>query len=179
VNDFEAQIMADGVGDAWARTEAEKRLAEGDLDGALGALGRHRVPSWLYEKDRAGKIDTSQLRAFLLDAWSGAEYPCRRLPRGVWLDWFARTGFLSDTDTPAPSKPLKVWRSQVGRVFGLAWTLDVEKAQWFHDRNVERGFDSRLLCRSVDPSGVLALINDGQEREVVAHPRSLADGAAK
>jgi hypothetical protein len=153
---------------------AENRWAEGDLSGAIFRVGRNEAPGFLDQLWIRGAVTVEQLRVVLLDVWSGAEFPCRLLPRKIWLEWFAAAGFLSGAGQPAPTQPVEVWRSQVGRQLGLSWTRDHKIAVWFQERNQSRGLASRLLHGFARPASVLAFCDKGRaESEVIVHPRGI------
>ena len=155
------------------RARAERALALGDLLGALGWVGRNDAAQLLRELYLAGRVDDDQLRSVLLGVWSGAEFPCRYLPRWQWLILFEKAGFLSDTGAAAPTEPIELWRAQVGRTMGLSWTRDREQATWFHERNARLGLQGRILHTVAAPRAVLAVIDGADsrgEREVIVQP---------
>jgi hypothetical protein len=115
-------------------------------------------------------IDLAVMRAILLDVWRGCEWPLRTMSRRTWLYLFRLAGFVSDTNKPAPQEALWVWRAQIGRTRGLAWTTSKDTALWFHKRNCRFGFEGRLLHGVVRPTGVLALVDGRQEAEVILDP---------
>ena len=133
--------------------------------------GRGLGPSILSDAFEAGDISARVLRNLILPAWCGAEWPLRFLPRKKWLELFGITGFVSDSERAAPHGEVEVWRAQVGRTVGLAWSTDFEMARWFHRRNRHFGMASRLLHGCVGPAGVLALVDARKESEVLVHPR--------
>jgi hypothetical protein len=62
---------------------------------------------------------------------------------------------------------------------GLSWTTDVDKAQWFADRNTnlaERGIDAEpiLLTGTVNKSDVIAYFLQRGESEIVVLPEKVA-----
>jgi hypothetical protein len=155
-------------------------LDTGDLEAAIARLGRNDAPAALRDWHEAGRIGVQQLRLVLLGVWELVEFPCRALPRRTWLSWFETSGFLSD-GPPRPTAPLEVWRAQVGRIAGLSWTQDRDRAVWFHRRNVEtwRFPETRLLHTFAPPAAILALIDEGRgEREVLVHPRRIGSAPA-
>ena len=163
--------------DKWALVDslraANVLFGNGDLEAALMRLGRNDAPAALCGWDCAGRIDVQQMRSVLLHVWQMAEYPCRVLPRRTWLEWFERVGFVSD-GAPEPSEPVEAWRAQVGRSIGLAWSRDQERAGWFHKRNLERGWQARLLHVVAPPTAVLGILDEGRgEQEVILHPHRL------
>ena len=149
---------------------AAEQLACGDIEGFLVTRGRNNAPAALRMLDIRGMISDDQLRQVLTGVWSAAEFPLRCLPRRIWLAWFRRTGFLGPGG--APADPVEVWRSQVGRQVGLAWTTSEETARWFQKRNVERGFFARLLRGLAPAERLLAVIGEeGRgEKEVIVAP---------
>lgn len=157
-----------------ALAEAEAMVKRGDVAGALCRLGRNPAVQFFDHWRATGLISDEQLRAHLLEVWSMAEFPCRYLPRGTWLEWFRVAGFLSDGE-PAPTEPVEVWRAQVGRTWGLSWTRDVKQAFWFSQRNSERFAlkDVRVLRGFAPPAAVLAIVAGPESRgenEVIVNP---------
>lgn len=151
--------------------DIEAAITAGDLEKAIGLSGRNHGPVLLLRLWEAGRLNVQALRAVICDAWNGAEFPCLTVPRRIWLEWFRSVGFVSDSGRSAPTEPLEVWRSQVGRTIGLAWTTDRERAEWFHKRNVERpGCAPRMLHGFVPPPAVLAFVDERNEAEVVCDP---------
>lgn len=161
--------------------EIAKQLAS-PIDAGPGAMSAtvlrmiHSVPrndavNVLWYAYTKGFVRGAALAAVLPDAWSGPEFPMRRLKRQTWLQLFSEAGFCSDKGRPAPTEPIEVWRAQVGRTLGLAWTTDRKKARWFHSRNLRVGLQSTLLRGIVTPRGVLAFIDGRNENEVIVHPR--------
>jgi hypothetical protein len=144
-------------------------------------LGRNDAPVVFRDWRAAGLIDDQQLRSILLSLWEMAEFPLRTLPRRTWLEWFALAGFVSDTGATAPTEPIEVWRAQAGRVLGLSWTRDHDRANWFHKRNVETWNLSgpRLLHTFAPPNTILGVIDGGRgEREVIVDPLRLRRAGA-
>lgn len=153
-------------GEQQVRNEALRLFDRGDLLGAAAALGRNEAVPWFFLRHSEKRLDAAQLRLVILHLWQMAEFPCRYLSKADWLNWFGRSGFLSDTDRLAPTRPIEVWRSQVGRTIGLSWTEDREKAIWFHERNRD-GFglrNARVLHGFAPPKQVLAFINAPDSR---------------
>lgn len=153
-----------------------------DFVGAFATVGRNANPVCLALWRRLGIVSDADLARAVPDAWSAAEWPCRAVPRRIWLEWFAVAGFVSDPPgRPAPTEPLEVWRAQVGRVLGLAWTTSEERGRWFHDRNANyfKFSGARLLRGTVQPAGVLALCDGREESEVIVHPKRVRWQEAK
>lgn len=143
----------------------------GELNRALTLMGRDDAPRLFRELWDSGRITPAQLREHILDLWSAVEFPCRSLPRRVWMEWFEAVGFVSDAGRSAPTEDLEVWRAQTGRTLGLSWTTDPDKARWFHARNELVGLASTVLHGFAKPEGVLAFCDRRPEREVIVHPR--------
>ena len=134
--------------------------------------GQDRAPYECWERYRRDQIAIDDLRRVICRLWSATEFPCRTLPRWVWLDWFRATGFVSDCDRSAPTHPIEVWRAQVGYPIGLAWSTCRERAWGLYERNAhEFGHPARLLHGFVKPSTVLALVRDQGQVAVLADPR--------
>jgi hypothetical protein len=170
----DVKAVLDELGRLNSVQAAEVLLAAGNVEGAIARLGRNDAPAALRNWHEAGRIDVQQLRQVLLGVWELVEFPCRALPRRTWLGWFERVGFVSDSGAAMPTEATEVWRAQVGRVLGLSWSRDREKAMWFHKRNVEtwRFPETRLLRTFAPPAAILALVDEGRgEREVLVHPR--------
>ena len=71
------------------------------LESALLRAGRNAGPGMLFGWLSDQAITTDQLRALILDVWSGAEWPVLNgEEESMWLDWFDETGFVSDTGRP-------------------------------------------------------------------------------
>lgn len=159
--------------EANATKEADKALrAGGDLGEAFMILHGNRAPAWAFNHWQAGRMSNDQLRSIILGAYSGAEYPCRAMPRQLWLDAFKAIGFISD-GRPRPTAPVEVWRAQAGRTVGLSWTENRAVADFFHDRNLSRGMhDCRMLHGFAAPSSVLAIIDNERppETELLVKP---------
>ena len=124
--------------------------------------GRNQAPGELYAEgwrpERLGDV---------LALWSSAEWPCRALPRRVWLDWFRLVA------PPVGTEPLEVWRAQRGRTIGLAWATTHDQAEWFHRRNVELfGLsDARMLHGIAPGPAVLWCGRNGRgESEAIIDP---------
>ncbi len=149
-------------------------LVKGDVSAIVTLVGRNEAPHCIKYWFESEIISFEQLRSVLLNMWCSAEFPCRALPRRLWLDWFRRAGYLSDESAPRPTKPTEVWRAQAGRVRGLSWTTDKDKAVWFHKRNELLRLKDPLVLRGfVQPSGVLALTGARNEREIVCDPAAV------
>ena len=154
-------------------SRAHQLVRAGDLSGACRRVGRNAAPAFLNLWREQGLVTDAMLRAELLDVWQLVEFPCRALPRRRWLEWFSVTGFLSDTDTPRPSAPIDVYRAQVGRTWGLSWTIDRDRAKWFVERNHRLGFGGGLLCGCAPPVAMLATIRGSRSRnegEIILDP---------
>jgi len=148
-------------------------LEAGDLEGAINRLGRNDAPTALRDWFEAGRVNGQQMRSVLLSVWGLVEYPCRALPRRTWLDWFELVGFVSD-GAPMPTEPVELWRAQVGRVMGLAWSRERERAVWFYERNALCGLPGRLLHTLAPPASMLGIIDEGRgEREAIVHPHRI------
>ena len=76
----------------------------------------------------------------------------------LWISWFRRAGFVSDTPQPAPSEPLKIYRGCGYRwVRRMSWTTSLACAYWFAHR-----FDSPrhgIYQALITPAGVLGMFN--------------------
>jgi hypothetical protein len=160
----------------WETASAE---AMGELNRALTLMGRHDAPRLFRELWDSGRITPAQLREHILDLWSAVAFPCRSLPRRVWLEWFEAVGFVSDAGRRAPTRNVEIWRAQTGRTLGLSWTTDPDKARWYHERNELIGLASKVLHGYAKPEGVLAFCDRRPEHEVIVHPRRIRVSSMK
>ncbi|MGI8861627.1 MAG: hypothetical protein ACR2GV_02730 [Gaiellaceae bacterium] len=145
------------------------------LESALLRAGRNAGPGMLFGWLSDQAITTDQLRALILDVWSGAEWPVLNgEEESMCLDWFDETGFVSDTGRPPPSEPITAWRgtslASGGR--GFSWTVDIDKARWFAQREIGFGRGPAGVYEAVvPPSWVLGKIEAGRgEAEVIVDP---------
>jgi hypothetical protein len=118
-----------------------------------------------------GAVSIRELRRVLLTVWSRGIWPGRKLTRAGWLELFRAAGYLSDSATPQPSRAVQLFRAEAGKTIGLAWTSDAAVAERFHAHNLAAAIgEARLVSRLVQPSAVLATIDQHGESEFVIDP---------
>jgi len=127
--------------------------------------GRNELPVILMDAFNEGEFhdDLDQLAIAIEDAWTGCEWPARALDLFEWGAMFEAVGYLENTTrSPRPSSVPVLYRAQAGReVSGMSWTDDLDQARWFHNRNKEFGFDSRLLrIEGLNPRALYAHFHD-------------------
>ncbi len=153
------------------RAAPDSSIAAGDLARYCTLLGRNDAPGCVREPYDVGAISAWQLTDIVGHLWCLCEWPCRAVPRRIWLAWFQAAAFVSDTGRAQPEAPLRVWRAQVGRTIGLSWTTNSERARWFRARNERAGRrDARIMHAVAQPRDVLALIDGRNEDEVLVSP---------
>lgn len=140
---------------------------------ACCALDRNEGPALLFDLYHAGAIDIGYYPSVVADVWSMAEFPERHFEMpDTWRDLFEAAGYTHDGQpAPRPTAPVTVYRGcDHERRFGMAWTDDLERAQWFADRNLGKGTGQVYVHRAV-PSELLAFIDasNRHEREYVLH----------
>lgn len=146
-----------------------------DLERELLELGRNEGPAALWWWWECASLPGAHLRALLPGVWVGAEWPAQ-LGKKRWLAMFEATGFVSDRPgAQVPESALTIYRGALGgRVRGLSWTTDLERARWFAERIKLLGrTDAAVVAAEVHPRHVLATFDGRQEAEVVVKPRGL------
>lgn len=128
-------IRTDGT-----RWTADRPVTVGETAGAMARAGRNNGPVLLRDLDAAGLVEPETVARLAPGAWSAAEWPERVIPRAVWSRWFRAAG-LRDGDGQPVERPasLRLFRGASvgegdGRPFGMAWTVDAERARWFAGR---------------------------------------------
>lgn len=77
---------------------------------------------------------------------------------------------MMGSPAPRPSTPVTVYRGcHYERRFGMAWTDDLELAQWHADRDLGKGTGPVYVYRAI-PQAILAFIGNRGEREYVLDP---------
>jgi hypothetical protein len=138
--------------------------------------GRNELPALLSEHFAA--LSSTDRRAALVDAWTGAEAPEKALAQSAWLDYFAATGFLDEREIGIrPSEPLTLFRGcDHSRRRQLSWTADEDLAIWFAARANKDGVGwGVLVSATVNPQNLLAHVACERtgEDEWIVDPRGL------
>jgi hypothetical protein len=149
--------------------------------------GRNAAPGLLWDAAASGDLAPEEVAAVVGMVWSMAEWPERALsPRAAWLALFQAAGFTID-GKPAErlAGPLALYRGCTrGRVRGLAWTTDSERAGWFARRYSDWAgdpsypeFRPAYVYETSAPAAVLLCIPGTvgrfDEHEVVINPAGL------
>jgi hypothetical protein len=141
---------------------------------ALAAVGRDNGPELLFQLHHAGALDIGYYPSVVADAWSMAEFPETHfdMPE-TWRDLFEQAGYTHDGQ-PAkrPTRPVTVYRGcHHDRRFGMSWTADLDRAQWFADRDLGHG-TGQVYVFDAPPAALLAFIDASgrHEREYVLDP---------
>jgi hypothetical protein len=145
------------------RASAAELLKRGDIENAIWAVERSDAAGLVHAALVAGDITFDALRPHLLVLWQSTDYPCRRVSRATWLDWFRRAGAC---EPDLPHGPIRAWRAQIGDELGLSWTYDYGVVQRFHSMNAGRR-DACILEADIPPNAIVAHIPD-PERELIA-----------
>jgi hypothetical protein len=131
------------------------------------ALGRNEGPALLFDLYHGGGLDIGECPSVVADVWSMAEFPESHfdLPE-TWRDLFEIAGYTHDGQpAPRPSAPITVYRGcHHERRFGMSWTPDLERAQWFADRDLGHGTGHVYVHRAV-PRELLAFIDASNRHE--------------
>lgn len=168
----------------WLSRQGIYYRSDRELDGymfaqALANVGRDNGPALLFDLYHAGALDIGECPSVVAHAWSMAEFPESHfdMPE-TWRDLFERAGYTHEgRPAPRPSAPVTVYRGcHHKRRFGMAWTADLERAQWFADPERREGAKHVYVHRA-DPWELLAFINESgrHEAEYVIDPEYLND----
>lgn len=113
--------------------------------------------------------DSAEIAIGIHLAWSSAEFPERYLDRGIWLMLFRRVGFIEDDRVAKrPDTPVIVYRGAIpANRFGMSWTDDRERAEWFARRFDALGANGRLYTLTVPSRKLLARVTVRNESEWV------------
>lgn len=129
-----------------------------DFQSAVTFHGRNSAPVILLDMWREGEIFAEELPACLAYAWTLCEFPGRALGRAEWLELFREAGYHDHDGNPVerPDIAVTVWRGaspdERKRGYGMSWSTDRDKAQWFADR-----FPGGVLFEAIaSPSKILA-----------------------
>lgn len=158
---------------------------DGAMDGdtfmkALGGVHRSNGPALLFDMYHQGVIDIADYPHVVAHVWTLAEFPSSLYdPPAMWVALFGDAGYTHD-GLPAdrPASPVELYRGcHHERRFGMSWTTDRDRAQWFADRNLGAGTGHVYLHRA-EPVELLAYIHDEAgrgEAEYVIDPAWLDD----
>ncbi len=138
----------------------------------------------------ADRLTRPQLTVYLLDVWTGAEWPretatwhlahAGRFPIEPEIaQMFRLAGILKDDPATAPpTDPMRLYRgcTEYGAE-GFSWTTNPETARWFAKREAlfsrdpdEHG-DPIIVAAVIDPDHILAIVTQGRnEAEVIIDP---------
>ena len=153
-----------------------------EFETALLHVGRNDGPALLYDLHFAGSISVAENPGIVTTAWAMAEFPSNLLEEDTWVELFEEAGYTVDGQ-PAqrPEAPVTVYRGcHPARRFGMSWTTDLERAQWFADRDLGRGVGA--VYEATVPTGwLLAYIHGSQrgEAEFVVDAIALNDETVK
>ncbi len=136
-------------------------------------LDRNNGPALLFDMYHAGALAIDLHPGVVADVWSMAEFPEKNLEPETWRDLFEEAGYTHDgRPAPQPSAPVTVYRGcNHERRLGMAWTTDLERAQWFADRPFLKG-TGQVYVHRADPLELLAFIDSSGrgEAEYVLDP---------
>lgn len=169
------------------RDETAYYRFDGEMSGeefetALMHVGRNDGPALLDDLHFAGSVSVAENPGIVTTAWAMAEFPSNLLDADTWVELFEEAGYTVDGEpAPRPEAPVTVYRGcHPERRFGMSWTTDLERAQWFADRDLGRGVGA-VYESTVRPGWLLAYIHDSQrgEAEFVVDPVALTDETVK
>jgi hypothetical protein len=139
----------------------------------LRSLDRNDGPQLLLWAANLGEIDRGTVRANLLDVWTLAEWPGRSVTHTDWLYLFELAGsFYTGPSMTLYRGAVPRWR------LGMSWTADRERAQWFAERNTDRGRPGSLYETTAPACAILCDVDAADpggrdEREVIINPYRL------
>jgi len=149
---------------------------------ALRHVGRNDGPALLHDLHFAGALSVSECPGSVAEAWSMAEFPCSLLEPDVWVELFEEAGYTTDGQpTQRPRKAVTVYRGcHPERRDGMSWTTDIDRAQWFADRDLGSGAGV-VFEAEISPGFLLAYIHKSHrgEAEYVVDPAALNDDVVK
>lgn len=137
------------------------------------ALWLHARPwrLWAFVTRYAERMSAADAGDLLSELWRDTEGPS--LARETWLEMFRLYAPVSPvmrrSRLALPTRPFTVFRGMSedeaeGGVYGLSWTLEQGKAEWFA-RRFER--DGVVIEAVVEPEHVFAYLPERGESEVV------------
>lgn len=133
-------------------------------------------------------VDNTTFSKLLHDAWIYVENGNQDVNVGIpeIISWFkdADKSALMSKEDYADYKKLPqvvtIYRgvSQHGAYYGVSWTDDKEKAEWFRNRfnGYTKDVPTYLLTAKVSKDDILAYFNDRDERELVVNIEAIKDG---
>jgi hypothetical protein len=104
------------------------RKGETDWEYLQYGMGRNELPELLYFIGHF--LPDDQFLKGLHDAWTGAEWPERIMPRRDWLPLFERAGYHDRNGPAQPPEVITLWRGGTLRT-RMAWTDNRERAEFF------------------------------------------------
>jgi hypothetical protein len=163
------------------------RFSGSDLDAetfneACADLGRNEGPALLFDLHYQGIIDVGEHPAVVASVWTMAEFPAHNLDPDSWVELFGEAGYTHDGEpAPRPSKPVTAYRGcSDDRRFGMSWSIDLDRARWFADRDLGKG-KGHVYVLSAPPESMLAFVHEfgRSEAEYVIDPQYLSDDNVK
>lgn len=148
-----------------------------DLLDRFVRCGRNKAPGILVDAILTDAAPEDGLALLVAEAWTMAEYPTRHEEPFVWISLFKRIGYCNAAgqSIDRPKKPITVWRGaslqeELTRDYGMSWTTDRNKAQWFAKRfNCNETYVYRAEAH---PEALLADYRDSErnESEIIVNP---------
>lgn len=127
-----------------------------------GRLGRNDLPGHLFDLYFSKTLPVPLAEA-LQYAWTFAEFPERYIERDWWICWLKETGYIGE---PITTESVRLYRGSHQRdKENLAWTSNIETAQWFADRNNRLGYQSKIWTALVPASRILAHFPDDRHED--------------
>lgn len=165
-------LDADGMA-AWL-IERGTPLTADEWDTASSRVGRNNQPALLFDlwwRKLLGGI----LGIAARDAWCAAEYPADYVEPDAWFLIFGQAGYTVDgISAILPDSPLTLYRgAPEGHRCGMSWTSDVQTAERFAFGGLRGRQAGNVWEATVEPSRLLACINDRKESEYVVRPEGL------
>lgn len=149
---------------------------------ALIQVGRNEGPALLHDLRFSEVISIAENPGIVASVWAMAEFPSNLLEPDIWVELFEEAGYTENGQAAVrPTGPVTVYRGcHHGRRFGMSWTTDLVRAQWFADRDLGRGA-GEVFVATVPAGWLLAFIDEGHrsEAEFVVHPTALNDQVVK
>jgi hypothetical protein len=160
------------------------------------------VPPLLYRLWHEGRIPREQLPEAVAEVWIPNPSPLASLGQRRWLELFkeavAEGGgpvvrsvevqlLAADGGSPTPvaaaydhlteppAGPLEIWRgAALGSGCGMSWSAHRDCALQFAQGGADRHGRAGLYRATVPPHGVLAMLADEREQEIVVNPYVVA-----